>query len=135
MGVVLVDVVAGPEPSQAERAEDTLRDFAVAVAERRGNAVCALATPPLRDRIADRVPGYGGCAPVATSFGVGFDGRVVAAADIRSVVVTGDRAEVSGLRGPTGAPLKERFVLKRSGDAWRVDDTGVAPVTPLDRGA
>lgn len=134
VGVIGVDLVAGPKPSPAERAESTLRDFATAVGERRGTAACALATPALRDRITDRVPGYGGCAKVATAFGVGFDGRVVAAADVRSVVVHGDEAIATDLRSPSGARLNERFVLRRGPDGWRVADTGVTPVTPLDGG-
>lgn len=134
VAIALVDLVAGPSTSERDRATRALRDFSAAVAERRGADVCERATAPLATRIADRVPGYGGCAAVASNFGVGFDGRVVAAAEYTRVILQGNTARIAGLRGADDRPLRESFGLVRVDGDWKVDDTGVAPVTPLDRG-
>lgn len=133
LAIVVVDLVAGPDEPERDRAAGALRSFSAAVAERRGEDVCARATAPLASRIADRVPGYGGCAAVASNFGVGFDGRVIAAAAYTRVVIDGNTARVFGLRGADDKPLREAFGLLRVDGDWKVDDTGVAPVTPLDR--
>lgn len=132
--VVVVDVVAGPEASQAERVRTAVQDFSRAVSERNGPEVCDRATARLRAEIAARLPGQS-CEQVAASFGVGIDGRVVAAAKPTRVLVRGDVALIprGSLEAPGGDRLSEAFALQRIHGTWKVSSTGVPPVTPLDR--
>ncbi len=119
--VALAGVVAAPRPSDADRIAETVKDFAAAVQERRGEDACALLTPAGRQAVATRL-GTLDCAATIRSFGFGIDAGPLRVARVGEVAVAGDRATIARdqLRGPDGKPYGRTITLERRGGTWRI---------------
>jgi len=119
--VALVGIVAAPTPTDAERIEGTLHDFAAALQERRGEDACALLTPAVQQATTART-GTLGCPATVRSFGLGIDPAPLRVARVAGVQVMGDRATIGRdqLLVPDGEPFGGATTLERIDGRWRI---------------
>ncbi len=119
--VALVGVAAAPQPSETDRIADTVKDFAAAVQEQRGEDACALLTPAGRQAVTARL-GTLGCAATIRSFGFGIDPGVLRVARVAGVQIVGDRATIprAQLIVPGGKPFGRTIALERVDGEWRI---------------
>jgi len=119
--VALVGIVAAPGPTDAQRVEDAVHDFAAALQERRGGDACALLTPAAQQAAAART-GTLDCASTVRSFGLGVDAGPLRAARVVGVSVVGDRATIAReqLLVPDGKPFGAAITLERIDGRWRI---------------
>jgi len=119
--VALIGIVAAPTPTDAERIEDTLHDFAAALQERRGEDACALLTPAVQQAATART-GTLDCPGTARSFGLGIDPARLRVARVAGVQVADDRATIAReqLLVPDGEPFGGVTTLERIDGRWRI---------------
>lgn len=119
--VALVGIIAAPTPTDAERIEGTLHDFAGALQERRGEDACALLTPAAQ-RTATARTGTLDCPATARSFGLGIDPAPLRTARVTGVQVAGGRATIAReqLLVSDGEPFGGVTTLEHIDGRWRI---------------
>ena len=119
--VAVVGIVAAPRPTDVQRVGETVRDFAGALQERRGEDTCALLTPTAQQAAAART-GTLDCAATVRSFGLGVDAGPLRAARVVGVTVVGERATIAReqLLVPDGKPFGAAIALERIDGRWRI---------------
>ena len=119
--VAMIGIAAAPRPTDARRIGETVRSFAGALQERRGEDACALLTPTAQQAAAART-GTLSCAATVRSFGLGVDAGPLRAARVVGVTVLGDRATVAReqLLVPDGEPFGAAITLERIDGLWRI---------------
>jgi hypothetical protein len=116
-----VGLLAAPEPSPTARIATTIKDFAAAVDERRGEDACALLTPAAAAAVARSI-GTLDCAQTIRAFGYRLNTAPLRVAAVRRADVVGATARIAPdqLNVPGGRTFGPGVALKRVGGDWRV---------------